>query len=110
VANKTEGNVYSSTLEGYSIDDFEGLRYDNLASGGGGAVGPVLGSAEVVAPDGTVYVFSRDAGSGDLQATYWPPGGQWASADMRAMAGTPVFAGGSPAVVLGRTELVKWSV
>ncbi|HEX4789325.1 MAG TPA: hypothetical protein VH372_12730, partial [Actinospica sp.] len=32
VADRTEGNVYASTLEGYSIDDFEGLRYDKIAS------------------------------------------------------------------------------
>jgi hypothetical protein len=31
VADTTEGNVYSSTLEGYSINDFEGLRYDKIA-------------------------------------------------------------------------------
>ncbi|HEY3873386.1 MAG TPA: hypothetical protein VGM10_33830 [Actinocrinis sp.] len=34
VANRTEGNVFSSTLEGYSISVFEGLRYNHLAGQG----------------------------------------------------------------------------
>ena len=30
--NVTEGSIYASTLEGYSISDFEALRYNNIAS------------------------------------------------------------------------------
>jgi hypothetical protein len=32
VANRTEGNIYSSTLEGYSTSVFEALRYNHIAA------------------------------------------------------------------------------
>ncbi|MEY9966640.1 hypothetical protein ABIA33_004705 [Streptacidiphilus sp. MAP12-16] len=70
-----------------------------------GSVGtPVTGGAlsTAIAPDGTLYIFSRDSGdSGDLSATYLSgTGGGWATADMTTMVGTPASAGGAPSTFL----------
>ncbi|MFD9129919.1 CHAP domain-containing protein [Kitasatospora sp. NPDC059571] len=65
------------------------------------ASAPSLGDAgSVVAEDGTQYTFTRDAANGHLQVTYLPKGGNWTTADMTAMAGTPVSAGGAPAAFI----------
>jgi hypothetical protein len=59
----------------------------------------VGGGRTILAHDGTEYVFTRDAANGHLQATYAPPGGSWASADMNMAAGTPAMAGDPSAMV-----------
>ncbi|MEY9966641.1 hypothetical protein ABIA33_004706 [Streptacidiphilus sp. MAP12-16] len=65
---------------------------------------PVTGGAlsTVVAPDGTLYIFSRGStNSGHLSATYLSgTGGGWATADMTTMVGTPASAGGAPSTFL----------
>jgi hypothetical protein len=38
VTNRTEGNIFSSTLEGYSISDYEALRYNHIAAAGKSAL------------------------------------------------------------------------
>jgi hypothetical protein len=43
VADQSQGNIYSSTLEGYPISDFEALRYNNIRQPGL----PALASAQV---------------------------------------------------------------
>jgi hypothetical protein len=54
VANRTEGNVYSSTLEGYSISDFEALRYDNITGQGSVSLNSAGSNAAFVNASGQV--------------------------------------------------------
>ncbi|MEY9966639.1 hypothetical protein ABIA33_004704 [Streptacidiphilus sp. MAP12-16] len=65
---------------------------------------PVTGGAlsTAIAPDGTLYIFSRGStNSGHLSATYLSgTGGGWATADMTTMVGTPASAGGAPSTFL----------
>ncbi|MFD9129918.1 transglycosylase family protein, partial [Kitasatospora sp. NPDC059571] len=71
------------------------------------ASAPSLGDAgSVVAEDGTQYTFTRDAANGHLQVTYLPKGGNWTTADMTAMAGTPASAGGAPAAFVQKDGTV----
>lgn len=65
---------------------------------------PVTGGAisNVVAPDGTLYIFSRGStDGGHLHATYLGgTTGAWATSDMTDYVGTPASAGGAPAAFL----------
>ncbi|GGV16839.1 hypothetical protein GCM10010495_34030 [Kitasatospora herbaricolor] len=45
--------------------------------------------SSVIAGDGTLSIYSRNAGNGHLQLTYLPAGGAWGTTDMAYQAGTP---------------------
>ncbi|WP_030266569.1 hypothetical protein [Streptomyces sp. NRRL B-24484] len=70
---------------------------------------PVTGGgvSNTVAPDGTLYIFSRgSADGGHLSATYLNSAGTWATADMTATVGTPVSAGGAPSAFVQKDGTV----
>ncbi|WP_431681004.1 transglycosylase family protein [Kitasatospora sp. KL5] len=93
------------------------LRITYLPKGGNwatvdlnGQIGtPVTGGgvSNTVAPDGTLYIFSRgSADGGHLSATYLNSAGTWATADMTATVGTPVSAGGAPSAFVQKDGTV----
>ena len=80
VTNQMAGNVYDSTLEGYSISDFEALRYNNIApdstsslyaDGSGGRV------AAGVHADGRMEMFAVTASGGIDNRFEVTPNGAW---------------------------------
>ncbi|WP_030266567.1 hypothetical protein [Streptomyces sp. NRRL B-24484] len=70
---------------------------------------PVTGGgiSNTVAPDGTLYIFSRGSmDGGHLSATYLNSVGAWATADMSDYVGTPVSAGGAPSAFVQKDGTV----
>ncbi|MEU2627828.1 CHAP domain-containing protein [Kitasatospora sp. NPDC007106] len=70
---------------------------------------PVTGGgvSNTVAPDGTLYIFSRGSlDGGHLSATYLNSAGAWATADMTDYVGTPVSAGGAPSAFVQKDGTV----
>ena len=61
VTNQTQSSVYDTSLEGYSIGDFEALRYNNVTASAATSPMTDVAHSTVVAPNGDLYKFARGA-------------------------------------------------